>query len=90
MPLSQWKHQGIIQLNDLKFLFIPKGEELFIGHCYVDGVICERKDFDNNYSMIQTINEGLDKELITIFLDELDSPIECACHEFEEYCEVGD
>jgi len=78
-----------MQLNDLKFIFIPKGATLFIGHCYVDGVICERKDFENNYELIQTLNEGLDKELITIFLDELQSPIKCACQEFEEYCAVG-
>ncbi len=86
MPLSVWKHQGIVTFNDKKFLFIPKGEVLFITHCYVDGVICEKQDFDDNYAAIQTLNEGLDKDLIKIFLDELESPIQCACQEFEDYC----
>ena len=87
--MGKWQHQGIIKLNDLKFLFIPDGEELFISHCYVDGIICNKDDFDKNYMAIQTLNEGLDKELIKIFLDQLESPIECACQQFEEYCLAG-
>lgn len=73
--MSKWKHQGIIQLNDKKFLFIPEGEELFISNCYVDGIICNRQDYENNYKLIMTLNKGLDKELIQIILDELDSPL---------------
>jgi len=42
--------------------------------------------FEKNYFEIQTLNKGLDKKLITIFLDELDSPIDDACKEFENYC----
>ena len=73
--MSKWKNQGIIQLNDKKFLFIPHGEKLFIGNCYVDGVICNRKDYDDNYELISTLNKGLEAELILIILDELESPL---------------
>lgn len=74
--MKVWKHQGIINLNDKKFLFIPDGEKLFIGNCYVDGIICNKKDYDKNYEMIRTINKGLEVELIKIFLDEYESPLQ--------------
>lgn len=86
--MSRWKHQGIIALNDLKFLFIPKDEKLFIGHCFVDGVICDKEDFDKNFEMIRTLNKGLEKQLVTIFLDELKSPIISACDECDIYCKT--
>ena len=73
--MAGWTHQGIINLNNLKFLFIPSGEKLFIGHCYVDGIICNKLDYTKNIQKIKTINKGIEKELITIFLDELDTPL---------------
>ena len=62
-----------MHLNDKKFIFIPENEKLFIKYACVDGIICNRKDYENNYETIKTINSycNIQKELQLIFLDEL-------------------
>lgn len=62
-----------MHLNDKKFIFIPKNEKLHIKFACVDGIICDKKDYENNYESIKTINSscGVKKDLILIFLDEL-------------------
>jgi len=63
-------------LNDKRFLFIPSGDKIFMKFINnVDGIICDRKDFDENYETIKTYNKYTEKKLITIFLDELEESI---------------
>ena len=65
------KYQGFIELNGKRYLFIPQNEKLEISNCYVDGIICNKKDYDRNVEKIQTLNQGTNVPQI-IYLDKLE------------------
>jgi hypothetical protein len=69
------EHQGILHLNGKRFLFLPKDERLYIKKCYIDGIICNRKDFEINKHIMDKFNIGIEKEIIKIFLDDFDFPL---------------
>jgi len=64
-------NQSLMVLNNKKYLFIPDGDKIFMKFVHVDGIICNRKDYDDNYDTIKTYNKYTEQKLITIFLDEL-------------------
>jgi hypothetical protein len=51
-------------------LIIPENEKLHITNCYVDSIMCNKKDYDENFETLQTYNIGNDSPTI-IFLDDI-------------------